>query len=250
MFMKKLLLAWKEPDKKKWIVVGKLWYKDNKYYFGYTEGVQEAMNSNNFVLFGQMQHIDKMYVSEELFPIFQNRLFQKKRPEYQDYLNWLGYNREISPLEELARTHGIRATDSLQLFEIPVPIDGKYLVYFFSHGIRHLPQCYQDRIKHLKEGEKLYLMKDVQNKVDKYALVLRTDDPVEIVGYCPRFYVTDFNKLLELNTPEKVDVSIVKINLDAPKQLQLLCKFETFWPDGFQPFDKDEYTLIVEGYDG
>ena len=85
----KITFSMERTGQKKWIVVGKLWYKDNKYYFGYTEGVQEAMNSNNFVLFGQMQHIDKMYVSEELFPIFQNRLFQKKRPEYQDYLNWL-----------------------------------------------------------------------------------------------------------------------------------------------------------------
>ena len=246
--MKELLLAWREPKSREWIVVGKLWFKDNRYYFGYTRGVNKALNSDNLILFGSMQDINQLYVSDEIFPIFKNRLFQKNRPEYRDYLDWLGFDnsKEILPLDELARTNGIRATDSLQLFEIPKPQDGKYIVYFYSHGLRHLPKCYQDRLKHLKEKERLFILKDIQNRVDKDALMLRTDDPSELVGYCPRFYAKDFNKLIELNGEDKVVVSIEKINLNAPLQLQLLCKLETVWSEAFEAFADDEYRLIIK----
>ena len=115
--MKELLLAWREPKNREWLVVGKLWFKNNKYYFGYTNGVKKALSSNNFILFGSMQDIEQIYISDEIFPIFKNRLFQKNRPEYKDYLEWLGFdsNQDILPLDELLRTNGIRATDSLQL---------------------------------------------------------------------------------------------------------------------------------------
>lgn len=243
--MKKLFLAWREPEKREWIVVGKLWQKDNKYYFGYTKGVLKAKKSGNFNEFGVMQDIDKIYISDELFPIFKNRILNKSRPEYSDYIRWLGFEGEVSPLEELSRTNGLRATDSLQIFEKPKPINGKFIIYFFSHGIRHLPPTYQKRIEHLKEGERLYIAKDIQNKYDKYALFLRTDDPVEIVGYVPRFYTKDINKLLDINGKENVEVKIAKINLDAPKQFQLLCKLETNWPRDFKVCESEEFELIV-----
>ena len=247
--MKELLLAWREPKNREWLVVGKLWFKNNKYYFGYTKGVKKALNSNNFILFGSMQDIEQIYISDEIFPIFKNRLFQKNRPEYKNYLEWLGFggNQDILPLDELSRTNGIRATDSLQLFEIPKPKNQKFVVYFYSHGLRHLPKCYQDRLKHLKEKERLFIVKDIQNKIDGNALMLKTDDPSELVGYCPKFYAKDFNKLIELNGRDKVFVSIEKINLDAPIQLQLLCKIETVWPENFKVFDDNEYKLIVKG---
>jgi len=244
--MKELFLAWREPEKREWIVVGKLWQKDEKYYFGYTKGVYKAKESGNFNEFGLMQELDKIYVSDEIFPIFKNRILNKSRPEYSDYIKWLGFEKEISPLEELARTNGLRATDSLQIFEKPKPKDGKYIIYFFSHGIRHLPLTYQYRIEHLKEGERLYIAKDIQNRYDKFALMLRTDDPVEIVGYIPRFYTKDINNLLEINGELELKVNIEKINLDAPKQFQLLCKLETIWPKDFKVCADEEFELIVD----
>jgi len=245
--MKELFLAWREPVKREWIVVGKLWQKENKYYFGYTKGVKKAKESGNFNEFGVMQDIDKIYVSNELFPIFKNRILNRSRPEYSQYIKWLGFeNKEVSPLDELSRTNGLRATDSLQIFEKPKPKDGKFIIYFFSHGIRHLPKTYQERIEHLKENERLYIAKDVQNEFDKYALLLRTADPVEIVGYIPRFYTKDINKLLELNGNKEVKVSIEKINLNAPKQFQLLCKLETKWSKEFKSCNDEEFELIVK----
>lgn len=246
--MKKLVLAWRDPEKREWIPVGRLWLDGDQHYrFAYTKGANRAFETDSFMPFGQMNDLDKVYVSDDIFPIFKNRLLQKSRPEYSDYLSWLGFDREISALDELARTNGIRATDSLQIFEIPKEQDGKYCVYFFSHGISHLPANYIDRVNSLKEGEDLFLMKDIQNKVDRFALALRTGDPVEIVGYCPKFYAKDFNKLLGEGQTKEVKVSVVKLNLESPLQLRLLCKLECDWSKGFIPFEDEDFELIVKG---
>jgi len=247
--MKELVLAWREPQKHEWIPVGKLWIdNEERYRFAYTFGAKKAFDAERFIPFGQMNQLDKTYISEELFPIFKNRLLQKSRPEYEAYVQWLGFEKgvELSVFDELSRTNGIRATDSLQLFEIPKKQSGKYSVYFFSHGISHLPSNYIERVNKLNEGETLFLMKDVQNKADRFALALRTDDPVEIVGYCPKFYAKDFNKLLGEGQANGVKVSVVKVNVESPLQLRLLCKLECNWIKGFVPFEDEDFELISE----
>ena len=195
-----------------------------------------------FAPFSHMTLMDLIYESEELFPIFKNRLLQKSRPEYQDYLSWLHLSSStVSPIEELARSGGIRGTDDLQLFPYPEEKDGNYEVTFFSHGIRHLPSSYINRLNDLGEGEKLYIMVDIQNKFDPHALVLRTEDPIEIVGYVPRFFSFDFNSLIKSNGQKNVIVTVEKINLNSPSQFRLLCQFKTLWPNDFKPFEAEEF---------
>ena len=239
----KLILAWRCPHTSEWIPVGELSYKSNKYFFEYTLGALKAQNDGHFIPFGQMVDLNKTYESNDLFPIFQNRLLQKSRPEYDDYIDWLDLNStSLSPLNELARSGGIRATDNLQLFPIPRKRNNRYEIRFFSHGIRYLPPCYIDRINHLNPGNKLYLMMDVQNKYDPFALALRTGDPIEIVGYTPRFFSQDLGKLLGVNGPNNVCVSVEKVNLKSPIQFRLLCKLDTLWPNGFTPFKQELFN--------
>jgi hypothetical protein len=238
-----LILAWQNPHNRGWIPVGRLQYKNNKYIFKYTIG---AKRTKDFVPFARM-NLDNSYESEELFPIFQNRLLSKSRPEYNDYLKWLSWEDDnISPFDELARTGGIRATDSLQLFPVPKKINGKYEVIFFSHGISHLTPNYIERVNYLNQENKLYIMRDIQNKFDPLALVLRTDDPPEIVGYCPKFFVQDFGRLIDNNGPGNVEVSVMKVNVNSPLQFKLLCKFSTPWPSKFVPFNDEFFQPIIE----
>jgi hypothetical protein len=241
----KLLVVWKNPNNHNWMPVGRLSYAHKYFVFNYTRGAKKLFNQGEFIPFGNMTDIDATYESEELFPIFKNRLLTKSRPEYKDYVNWLGLTEDkIEPLLELARSGGIRATDQLQLFPIPENYDGKYLLYFFSHGIRHLSKIYIQRVNDLKENDQLYLMKDIQNSMDVHALALRTEDPVEIVGYTPRFLARDINKLLDLET-EKVNVGVERVNLDAPAQYRLLCKLETIWPETFKAFDNEDFQSVL-----
>ncbi|MEA3387289.1 MAG: hypothetical protein U9Q66_02675, partial [Patescibacteria group bacterium] len=193
----KLILAWRNPESRQWIPIGNLEYKNEMYYFNYTNGVKD----NTFQAFGKMDDFRKTYSSKSLFPIFKNRLLAKSRPEYEDFLNWLDINNNDNELIELSRSRGIRATDNLQLFPIPEKDkNGNYEVLFFSHGISHIAEHYVKRLSELNDNDKLLILKDVQNEVDPFALALRTkDDPVELLGYCPSFFVKDFYKLMEIN---------------------------------------------------
>jgi len=247
MIMQELVLAWRCPHNGAWTPVGRLSQENGKYVFKYTVGAHEAEKNNAFIPFAAMGDLNITYESKELFPAFGNRLLQKSRPEYDDYVGWLALDKnDFSPLEELARSGGIRVTDSLQLFPIPKKQNDLYELCFFSHGIRHLPPCYIDRINHLNHGNRLFIMLDVQNPYDPFALTLRTGDPPEIVGYTPRFLAQDFNKLLELNGNSKVCVYVEKVNVKAPLQFKLLCKISTEWPDGFAPFSQDVFKTMRE----
>lgn len=237
--MTKLFLAWRNPKTRSWTPVGTLEYKNDLYYFQYTKGAEDK----EFQTLGQMTDLRQTYTSDSLFPIFKNRLLAKSRPEYGDYLDWLDIkDNKTNDLLELARSGGIRATDNLQLFPLPKKTnDGKYEVLFFSHGLSHISENYINRLNSLKKDDKLLVMRDIQNTTDSNALILRTeDDPIEILGFCPAFFINDFNELLKLNSGKDIHVCVQKINLYAPSQLKLLCKFSTNWPNEFIPFnDKD-----------
>jgi len=246
MAMFDLMVAWQNASNRQWIPVGRLSHKKEQFIFEYTHGAETLFSEKKFIPFGNMTDIHGRYESNELFPIFKNRLLTKSRPEYKDYVKWLGLTEDnIDPFLELSRTGGIRATDQLQVFPIPkVDKKGMYSFIFFGHGIRHLPKNYIERVHTLKEGDPLYLMKDFQNKVDPHALALRTDDPVEIVSYAPRFLSEDFSQLIKLNGPDQVKTTVYAINNDAPIQYRLLCKIETPWPKQFKAFSHKDFETV------
>ena len=236
----KLFLSWKTPNQQR-VPIGQLEYKNGYYLFQYTKGALK----DNFRPFDGMKYVDRVYESKELFPFFKNRLLQKSRPEYQDYLRWLNIKeKEIHPMEELRITGGIRATDSFELYPM-LTKKKEYVVKFFSRGIRHLAKSYNQRVEGLEENRKLFLMKDIQNELDDYALVLRTDNPIELVGYCPSFYNKDFNSLIQKNGATNIFLKVIKNNTDAPSQLKLLCEFRTLWSESFTPFDDEDFQTIV-----
>ena len=239
----RLILSWKNPYKKR-VPIGQLEFRDGYYYFRYTKGALD----NNFRVFDSMKQLDRVYESKELFVPFKNRLLQKSRPEYKEYLEWLNIKTDtIHPMEELALTGGVRATDSFELYPLPQEQEGYYVAKFFSRGIRYLANSYNQRVEGLGENRELYLMRDIQNELDSYALVLRTTNPIELVGYCPSFYINDFNSLMGKNGAENIFLRVIKNNLYAPSQLKLLCEFRTKWSEGFAPFSSEEFELIVNG---
>lgn len=244
--MKILYLAWQDPSGRSWYPVGRLTAEGDEYRFVYTRGAKEAPN---FVPFPRMQDMKSEYRSRELFPLFANRLLSKTRPDYQDFLDWLNVRAtEDDPFVLLARTGGIRETDSFMVFACPEPKrDGSYQVRFFSHGLRHLPAYAIERADALSPGSRLYLMPDPQNPFDSCAVALRTDDPKTIVGYCPRFLARDFLYLLDASRSDatKLRVEVEKVNQGAPIQLRLLCNLTSPWPKDFRPCSEPSFEPLV-----
>lgn len=240
--MKALFVAYQDTVSRTWTPVARLTHDGKFYHFAYTRG---AKNLPDFVPFGRMNELDAEYVSEQIFPLFANRLLPKSRPEYKDYLNWLGLSGVgHDALDELARTGGLRATDSLELIPCPEPTSSnQYEVYFFCRGLRHFPAASQARSLALEKGDRLYLMQDLQNGSDGTALLLRTDDPVTAVGYVPRYYSAEFSSLIKLVGAEAAKVTVEKVNADAPVQYRVLCKFTAPWPMQFQPCQAGLYEV-------
>lgn len=243
MEMKQLYLAWQDPQSRSWHPVGLLTMDEGgTYRFVYTKGAEKIPN---FCL-GRMKGLRVVYESSELFPLFSNRLLPNSRPEFKKYLVWLNI-RDEDRLKMLAITEGIRGTDTLEVFRCPTPNSkGEYEVVFLSHGLRHLPSHAVERVNTLKRGDRLFLVLDPQNMYDPMAIALRTDNPVEIVGYCPRYLSPDFRELLRRNSPEYVMVSVERVNTDAPLNLRLLCKIIAPWPDKFEPCSAEEFMPLAD----
>lgn len=241
--MKALFVAYQDSVSRTWMPVARLTHDGHLYHFAYTKGAKELPN---FVPFGRMDELSAEYVSEQIFPLFANRLLPKSRPEYKEYLKWLGLSDvDHSALDELARTGGIRATDSLELIPCPEPTSAnQYEVFFFCRGLNYLPEVSQAKSLTLNKGERLYLLQDIQNSSDEMALLLRTNDPVTLVGYVPRYYSAEFTRLVSLVGKDDVRVTVERVNPDAPVQYRILCKLTAPWPTQFQPCQSGQYEVI------
>lgn len=235
--MMTVYLTWQDSETRRWHTVGELTHDNKQYRFRYTKGVK---NSSNFKPFGRLSDIEKSYFSDELFPLFENRILSKSRPEYKDYLRWMDINEGIlNPLEILSRSGGERATDGMQIYPAPEKgANGRYESFFFIHGIRHLPREIEGLINQVKVGDILYPMLDLANPYDKFAVSLRTGDPAFMVGYCPRYLARDAHKLT--SETNDFNIKVAKVNLDAPAQMRILCKMDSEWPNNFSSCLDDE----------
>ncbi|MBI5192892.1 MAG: HIRAN domain-containing protein [Nitrospirae bacterium] len=147
----------------------------------------------------------------------------------------------------LGRSGGIRETDSMEVFLCPQKDkDGKYHVSFFSRGIRYLPKHALEVINSLNPNDQLFIMSDLQNPSDEFAIALRTGEPVTIVGYCPSYLAEDFHSLLKECGPNSLKITVERVNSDAPTQLRLLCSMIAPWPNNFEPCDGELFEVLPE----
>jgi len=235
--MKILYLAYQDQATRQWAPVARV-SRDTKgvYHWLYTKG---ARRIPGFSGLGRMNNLEQEYVSADIFPVLANRVLPKNRPEYEEYLGWLGLTpEEHDHLEELARTGGLRATDSIELIPCPEPNDAEqYEVHFFTRGLSHLDRSDIHRVSELRPGDQLYLMSDFQNEKDPKAILLRTRDPISIVGYAPMYYAHDFAKLSTDGALVRVEVD--RVNVDAPLQYRLLCRITAPWSPAFSPCNSE-----------
>jgi hypothetical protein len=241
--MSKAFVMWQDEETRDWFVVGRLDHNESTYTFRYTKG---AKLSPRFQFFPQMDSFERSYTANELFPLFSNRLLPKSRPEYADFVRWLGLEgQEPREMLLLARGEGKRETDNITVHACPEKNhNGQYHILFFSHGIRYgfNPESSDKRLKDVKAGDRLFPTFDVQNPKDANAILLRTDDPIQFVGYCPRYLAHDFKELQEKT--KNLHIIVERVNLDAPSRFKLLCKASADWPEEFSPCSGEQYQPI------
>jgi hypothetical protein len=248
--MRTLFLAWQDPKSRQGYPVGRLDSSNQLYSFRYTKGAEQAATAAGFQPLASFPELRTVYVSEQLFPLFTNRVLRQSRPEYGDYLKWLSVPAsERDPVVILSRSGGQRVTDTLEVFPCPEETEaGEYHVHFLAHGLRHMPDSSADRALALKTGEQLLAMRDIQNPQDPDAIALRTAETFErdmyLIGYCPRYLRADLIRLLD--SGRSPTITVERVNYPpAPLQFRVLCKAVMTWSEGFTPFSTPEYEPIV-----
>jgi hypothetical protein len=244
-----LFVAWRGGDANNgsWGPVGRLEYDGGLYRFCYTQG---ARTVKGFRPFSQMEDLEQVYESNELFPLFANRLLSPKRPEYEAYLHWGGFQpgSQPDPIAILSVTEGRRQTDSVEVFPCPAPdADGYYLNKFFLHGVRWMSPEARERLLRLQEGEPLSVVMDDDNPHDANAVAVETAFERTRIGYVPRYLAPDVRKLLKECRPEFLQLFVQQVNRDAPMQQRLLCRMQACWPEGFQPCAGESFQPIPIG---
>jgi hypothetical protein len=191
--MNTLFVSWQDPVGRSWFPVGRLHSTYGQFRFDYTRGAIQASEEGEFRPFSAFPDFLVTYQSERLFPFFGNRLLSRSRREYSDFVKWVrGHDESNDPVALLAQSGGTRMTDSLELFPKPEKSeDGVYHLHFFAHGLSHMPPGSSQRAEALDSGESLLVMKDIQNRWDPGAVMLRTGETYEqdifFVGFVPRY---------------------------------------------------------------
>ena len=166
-------------------------------------------------------------------------------------MRWSGFEIDNAPdpILVLGVTEGIRQTDAVEVFPCPVPdAEGCYFNKFFLHGIRWLPDAVLERIGKLEVDEPLKLMLDLQNKVDPQAVAVRTEAEQIQIGYVPRYLAHDVWHLVQRCDIDFIELSVGRVNNDAPLQNRVLCQMHACWPDElFQPCSSEGFAPIPAG---
>lgn len=248
-----LYLGWQDVVSRRWFVVGRLRrLPDGMYEFVYLRGYEVAQREAGMQPILGFGESAQRYLSDALFPHFQNRVMPRSREDYPVYIERLGFREEPrDPLEILARSGGRKPTDSFtfQLFPAPdkVVTPGeapRCVLSFFIHGLRYARPEARERLLQANVGEKLFLLSDWQNPFDPDAIMLRTTEDNHLLGWVPRFHCADIEQLRRLGQP--ISVTVAHVNpASTPAWLGVLCRIESPWPEGFAPLSTPEYEPLA-----
>ena len=250
--MKSLYLAWQAPtdsaSSRAWFPVGRLDADPDAehYRFRYTQGAVNAQRDVGFSPLLAFPDFRRDYESDELFPLFKNRVLSPKRTDFGEYIRWLDLDRgNADPITILSVSGGERVTDDLEVFpKVTADADGNFGVRFFLHGLRHLGEAAIARASQLEVGEALQIMVEVNNPVTRTALCLFTSD-YQMIGWAPRYLVEDL--VTGVPNAPKLSARVARINdVAAPLNQRILIDYSGRAPVGQQPMSTPDFTPLFE----
>lgn len=233
--LSRLVVAWQHPQTRLISPVGMLDVETGRYRFRY---FRRAMTTSDFRPFLGFREFEQTYFSNELFPLFQQRVMNPRRPDYERYIRSLNLPSDATPWDQLARSGGKRTGDTIQLFPVPiVRADGSSCCRFLVHGVRHVEGNYnpsvQQRIQDLHKGDFLQLVPEPDNVANPEALLI-TAEGNELLGWIPDLLL-DYVHTLRESGPVELRVEHTNSS-NAPYHFRLIVLAEGRVPAGYQPF--------------
>lgn len=182
----KLFVIWRAPTAAGTRhVIGTLARTPQGYAFEYLpqHATEAAAQSGFREIFG-FPVAGHVFESRYLFPIFQERIPSPARADFKRMMADWGVERVDDPIEVLARSGGVLATDRLELAEFRAEDDPLTVpLEFRIAGLQKRPGASAK----LAIGDSLKLEREPENVADAHAtLVARIDG--ETVGYVPQQY--------------------------------------------------------------
>lgn len=232
----RLHVCWQDPESREIRPVGVLSSRSSpeegeRYDFRYVENARRAP----FVPFLEFPELERHYQADALFAMFENRLMPRHRPDYPAYVEGLGLQMDAAPFEVLTASFGIRATDTVEVFQEPVvdSSDGLARCRFLAHGVRHVPGA-AEAIHDLTDGQALVLLTEPDNPSDERAVVVATTGGRRL-GYVPAYLLTFLHRAAEAaGGLDAVAVTVDGCDPAAPFHLRLLCLLRApMPPEGF-----------------
>ncbi len=246
-----LFLAWQDTrpqdtrPSRAWFPVGQLDadVDHSLYRFRYINGAKRAQQAAGFTPLIEFPKFDGDYHSNELFPLFQNRVMNRTRPDFAEYLQSLDLHGEADPIEILSRSGGQRVTDTYEVFpKIEKQSDGSFTCRFFLHGWRHINQAAKQRLDQLNDNEELYVTLELTNPATKLAVQIQTTD-YHLIGWAPRYLVEDLVKAMA-EVP-RYEAKVVLFNpLPVPSKQRVLVEMQGRWID-HKPMSGDDFHPLV-----
>ncbi len=242
-----VFLAWQDiKPSKAWFPVGRLDAdaEGSSYRFRYIGGAKRAHEEVGFPLLIEFPDLNQDYQSSELFPLFQNRVMNRARPDFANYLRSLDLPEEADPIEILSTNGGNRVTDAYEVFpKIEKDDTGSFSCRFFLHGWRHIYKAAIDRINRLEQGEELNVIPELTNPATVLALQIQTKDYC-MIGWTPRYLVKDlFTAITE--APSKFGAKVVRVNPQTVLLKQrVLIEMYGCW-NKYEPMSSEDFKPLV-----
>ena len=243
-----LFLAWQDTaQSRQWFPVGRLDVEmdaaDPRYRFRYIGGARRAQDEAGFPPLIEFPKLEEEYLSNELFPVFRNRVIAKGRSDRSDYLRALDLGPDADPIEILSVNGGSRVTDTYEVFpKLVRHEDGSFVCRFFLHGWRHVNARAQSRIDELENGDSLYMSLELTNPVTRIAIQIQTTD-YHMIGWAPRYLMADLEAAVA-ESPH-YSVSVVRIKpLPAPSMQRVLIEMRGCWTR-HRPMESEDYQPLA-----
>lgn len=191
-----LLVLWQHPTTREIVPIGRFSRTVDGYSFVYTRA---AAAVDGFRPLPGLNQLDQRYQSAQIPAVFNQRVMSPERPDYREYLATLGLSAQATPWEQIVRSGGGRAGDTLRFMPVPTVTEGRAAVRFLANGMRHIPDAphqlpgrrahvarseQEAALLELSSGDQVLLEAEYENPEDPQAILL-TSGGVPL-GWVPR----------------------------------------------------------------
>lgn len=193
-----LLVTWQQPETRAMLPVARLSFDGEAYRFNY---LPTAKSIDGFRPLIGFKDVEKTYESGELFPLFQERVLDPARDDFERVLTELDLDpAKATPWEQLVRSGGGSEGDTLQVTPLPHQDHEVWECTALVAGLRYFQMKsvltelgetpvysadgFEAVLNSLEIGTSLVVRKEIGNVYNPDALLLFTSDG-DVLGYLP-----------------------------------------------------------------